>query len=54
MKKKLIKFIAFILLAALPFAAFTVYTETRIDPYSNTYLAAFEDQYERLVNTEGK
>ena len=54
MKKKIIKLIALLLLALLPFSAFFIYTESLDDQFSNTYLAEFDDKYERLYNTEGK
>ena len=54
MKKRIIRMIALILLAILPFTAFVVYTEALDDQYKNTYLAEFSNKYDRLYETEGK
>ena len=54
MKKKIIKLIALLLLAAIPFVSFILLTENIPNQYSNTYLAEFENKYDRLYETEGK
>ena len=54
MKKLIVKIVAFALLAILPFSLFIIYTESLPDQYKETYLAAFENKYERLYTTEGK
>jgi len=54
MKRKIIKLTALLLLAVLPFAIFALYTERLPDQYSNTYLAEFDNKYDRLYSAEGK
>ena len=54
MKKRLIKLMALILSVAIPISAFLIYSERRDDPYSKTYLGAFEAKYSRLYGAEGK
>lgn len=54
MKKRLIKLMALILSVVIPISAFLIYLERRDDPYSKTYLGAFEAKYSRLYGTEGK
>ena len=54
MKNLMIKIIAFSLLAILPFSLLVAFTEKLPNQYRETYLAAFEDKYQRLYQTEGK
>lgn len=54
MKKKIIKFICFILILIIPFAVLILATELIENQYRNTFVAELEDKCERLNNTEGK
>ncbi len=54
MKKSIIKLTALLILVILPIASFAVIVENIPDQYSNTYVAAFPEKYERLYSAEGK
>lgn len=54
MKKKILKFICFILILIVPFAVFILVTELIDNQYRNTFVAELEDKCDRLTDTEGK
>lgn len=54
MKKKIIKFLCFILVLIIPFAVFFLVTELIENQYRNTFVAELEDKCARLNSTEGK
>lgn len=54
MKRKLFKFLFFIVLLLSPFLVVTLYVENKENPYQDTYLAELKDKYELLKNTEEK
>lgn len=54
MKKKIIKFICYILILTVPFAVFFLTTELIENQYKNTFIAELEDKCGRLNNTKGK
>ncbi len=54
MKKTIIRLIALIILVILPFAAFVAIIEKIPNQYSNTYLAEFDEKYNRLYEADGK
>ena len=54
MKKSIIKLTALLILVVLPLPLFLAAVERIPDQYSNTYVAAFPEKYERLYSTEGK
>ena len=51
--KKLIRLIAFIFIVITPIWCFVICAESINDPYSNTYLGAFDEKYSNLYNTVG-
>ena len=54
MKKKVLKFLCFILILIIPFAVLFLVTELIENQYRNTFVAELEDKCVRLNNTEGK
>lgn len=54
MKKKVIKFVCFILILLIPFAVFFLVTELVDNQYRNTFVAELEDKCGRLSDTQGK
>lgn len=54
MKKKVIKFVCFILILIMPFAILFLVTELIENQYRNTFVAELEDKCSRLSAAEGK
>ncbi len=54
MKKKLLRLLALLLVVLIPLATLTVIIELLPNPYTKTYLGAFDAKYERLYEAEGK
>ena len=54
MKKKVIKFVCFLLILIIPFAVLFLVTELIENQYRNTFVAELEDKCSRLNNTQGK
>ena len=54
MKKRIVRLLSLILIVIIPFGAFIYVVEDFSDPYTSTYLGAFEDKYERLYDAEEK